>query len=399
MSSNVGSGSASTGHQRTSSDSSLTACGAVGRGGRDEPDVEVVHRAAVGPQNATACSSSCTGTGSSTKPARGRTPRSPRAARRRPASRRRARSARRAGTSVRPWRAGLSSTCVAGRPSTTSAPAVRWSGKHDRVSAVGVRLEVRDVPLPQSVSSRGVGGVHAVRTASASAWSHSVLASGLGVGAVEQLAQLGVEVLVAERLGRGGVLAEARAGRRGRRRSAAGRGASTRRRGPRCPGGCAASPTAWRRRAAGAAAARGRPGSAKVCSAGPPAARRRRTASCSLAAVGIRVCGGLADDLVDPALDERQRDLEPLERGLLGGGLLELEQAALEQLPASRSGWSGRCRASAPRPRMPSVLISMPRRVVGDRADQVLAQPRHVGEQPLVGGLAQREVEQHVVLR
>ena len=51
-----------------------------------------------------------------------------------------------------------------------------------------------------------------------------------------------------------------RAGRRGRPRSAAGRGASTRRRGPRCPGGCAASPTASTRRAAAAAAARGRRG-------------------------------------------------------------------------------------------------------------------------------------------
>ena len=36
--------------------------------------------------------------------------------------------------------------------------------------------------------------------------------------------------------------------------------------------------------------------------------------------------------------------------------------------------------------------------VVGDRADQVVAQPRHAGEEPLVGGLTQREVEQHVAV-
>ena len=62
-----GSGSASTGHQRTSSDSSLTACSASGGGDRHEPDVEVVD-AAAGSQNGTACSLSCTGTGSSPEP-------------------------------------------------------------------------------------------------------------------------------------------------------------------------------------------------------------------------------------------------------------------------------------------------------------------------------------------
>ena len=77
--------------------------------------------------------------------------------------------------------------------------------------------------------------------------------------AVEQVAQLGVEVVVAQLARRVGALAEARAGRRGRRRWAAGGDSSRRRRGPRRPGGCAASPTASRRRAAAADAARARP--------------------------------------------------------------------------------------------------------------------------------------------
>ena len=105
--------------------------------------------------------------------------------------------------------------------------------------------------------------------------------------------------------------------------------------------------------------------------------------------------GGLADDLVDPALDQRERGLEPGQRGLLGRGLLRLEQAALERLLDRGRVASGRCS------RIDGLDLGDvdggAAAVVLDRGEQVRAQPRHVREQPLVGGLAQREVEQHVV--
>ena len=140
-----------------------------------------------------------------------------------------------------------------------------------------------------------------------------------------------------------------RAGRRGRRRSAAGRGAPRRASRASAP---------WRERSEphSVEASRSRRGrssrptsAANVCSAGPPAARRRRTASCSLAAAGIRLGGGLADDLVDPALDQRERGLEPLERGLLLRASPRARTARPPAPPGSPPGWSGRCRASTPR--------------------------------------------------
>ena len=105
--------------------------------------------------------------------------------------------------------------------------------------------------------------------------------------------------------------------------------------------------------------------------------------------------GRLADDLVDPALDEGERRLEPDQRGLLLGRLLGLEQAALQGLLH---------RLHVGRVELAHGLLDAGD-VDGDAAtevldggDQVLAQPRDVGEQPLVRGLAQGQVEQHVVL-
>ena len=106
--------------------------------------------------------------------------------------------------------------------------------------------------------------------------------------------------------------------------------------------------------------------------------------------------GGLADDLVDPALDQRERGLEADQRGLLRRGLLAARTARPRAPPGSRPGWSGRCRASTPR--CSDDVDGGAAAVVLDRGEQVRAQPRHVREQPLVGGLAQREVEQHVVV-
>ena len=118
-------------------------------------------------------------------------------------------------------------------------------------------------------------------------------------------------------------------------------------------------------------------------------------ASCILRGGRHPLGGGLADDLVDPALDEGQRGLEAFQRRLLLGGLLRLEQAALQGLLH---------RLQVGRVDLAHGLLDAgdvdgdAATEVLDRGDQVLAQPRDVGEQPLVGGLAQREVEQDVVL-
>ena len=63
--------------------------------------------------------------------------------------------------------------------------------------------------------------------------------------------------------------------------------------------------------------------------------------------------------------------------------------------PAAPRGSSGRCRARPPRCARRSTW--MPRGVGLDGGGQLRAQPRHVGEEPLGGRLAQREVEAHLV--
>ena len=245
----------------------------------------------------------------------------------------------------------VSSTCRRSAE-TTSAPAVRWSGRQWRYSRVGVRVEVRDVPLPQRLLA--------------------------GVGrdpAAEQAQRRGVEAHSSRASVGGAVRRDRRAACAARRRSPP-RSAPPARSAPsRKPSGSSRSaavgsrsgcihtpsrasvPCRVRSEPHSVEASRSRRGRssrptrvAKVCSAGPPAARRRRTASCSLRGVRHPPLGGLADDLVDPALDQRERDLEPLQRGLLGGGVGQLEHARPRAAAASPRGWSGRCRASAPRP-------------------------------------------------
>ena len=132
---------------------------------------------------------------------------------------------------------------------------------------------------------------------------------------------------------------------------------------------------------------------AKVASAGPPVARVRRTVSASAAAAGIHGRGRLADDVVDPALDQGEHRLQALQGGQLLGGLLRLEQAALElggELrevlrvdPADRLLQRGGVDRDAA-----GVLL--------DQGEHLLAQPAGGREQALPRALAQRQVERDV---
>ena len=128
----------------------------------------------------------------------------------------------------------------------------------------------------------------------------------------------------------------------------------------------------------------------------------RRTADGTAAAYGLLqlggrghpLLGGLADDLVDPALHECQRDLQPLESSLLRRRLVEVEESTLQ---------GGLHRHRVHRVELAELVLHAgdvdldAAAVVSHRADQVLAQPRDAGEQSLVSGLAQCEVEEDVV--
>ena len=114
-----------------------------------------------------------------------------------------------------------------------------------------------------------------------------------------------------------------------------------------------------------------------------------------LAVGGHPVEGGLVDDLVDPALDEREDRLEPDQRRLLRWRLLGSNS------PPSSASWSAAGFVGS----MPDSFDSMLADVDGGAAAVVLhgreevgAEPRHVREQPLVGGLAEGEIEPDVVL-
>ena len=310
-------------------------------------------------------------------------------------------SGRRTGTSAAPWRAG------------SAAPGRRSARDHQRAGGevvgaaaagqpVGVRRAGARRTASRSASCAGVGRRPAARARRAPRRGALTPPRGPSAeppGPVEQLAQLGVEVLLAERRRAPRRPRGSRAGRRGRRRSAAGRGASTRRRGPRRPGGCAASPTAWRRRAAGAAAARGRPAWRRSArrdrrrrggGVRPPGAWRRSASA--------RRWPGRRPRRPSPR-PARARSRAAASAAFWAGESGELEHAALEQL-LHRLGVG---RVDAAHLLLDRLLDAVDvdldaLGVVRDRADQVVAQPRDVGEEPLVGGLAQREVEQHVVV-
>ena len=125
-----------------------------------------------------------------------------------------------------------------------------------------------------------------------------------------------------------------------------------------------------------------------------------RTARGTSATHGLRERGGrrhvggrLRDDLVDPALDEREQRLEPLERLLLLGGALRLEQPALQGLgDLLRTGGVELADLRLDRVDVDAGVAAE----LVDGADERLLEPRGVGEQPVVGRLAQDDVEQHV---
>ena len=144
-------------------------------------------------------------------------------------------------------------------------PAVRWPGEQVRRSPSACCSRWVDEPVTERGLGRRRRGPRPERGERCCVGAHSsrgpsdVPSGSPAHAAVEEVAQLGVEVVLAElararRSPRG-----SRAGRRGRRRSAAGGDSSRRRLGPRRPDGCAAIPTASRRRAAAAVAAPARP--------------------------------------------------------------------------------------------------------------------------------------------
>ena len=134
---------------------------------------------------------------------------------------------------------------------------------------------------------------------------------------------------------------------------------------------------------------------ANVCSAGPPVARRRRTVSRSGGRRGERG-RGCGDHGVHPALDECEQRLQPGQGRLLGGGVLGGDEALLHGV--LNLGEVARVDAAHELLEPPGVDGDAGG-IVGDRRVQGPLEPRHVGEQPVVGRLAQGEVEPHLVVR
>ena len=303
----------------------------VGRGGRQEPHVEVVHGAPVGAERRRRARPATGETGRSRRPS-GRTPPPARAAPHRPAVA--------SSGSMWPPKASQASalrwwlrSTASPAGDTTIAPAVRWSGKQALSRPSGCASQVGDVAVPQRLVARARRRPCRRSVARASAWSAVTPADGsspAGGRPVEELAQPGVEVLVGERLRRRGVLAEpervVEVGGGGQQvgvhpHAVAALGALA---GPqRSPqGGGVAEPT----RAQLEPDERGEGLLGRTAGRAPAA-----YGLLQLRGVGHPGLGGLGDDLVDPALDQRQRDLQPLEGCLLGRRLREVEEPALHR--------------------------------------------------------------------
>ena len=179
-------------------------------------------------------------------------------------------------------------------------------------------------------------------------------------------------------------------------RRAAGPGGPRRRRGRRCPGArCSAAHSA-----AASRSRRGRSSSptraAKVCSAGPPAARRRRNASPrrdrrsgSRSAAALSTTWQTQPSTSASAVSSRASDA-------FCAGVSSGVKMPSRAIACIDSGLVGSTRPIASS--IASRFDRMPARVRLDGVEHVPAQPRHVLEQPLVGGLAQRDVEAHLVL-
>jgi len=129
----------------------------------------------------------------------------------------------------------------------------------------------------------------------------------------------------------------------------------------------------------------------------------RRAAGGTAAADRLRQChgvhqprlGGSGDDRGDPPLDQGERGLQPGERDLLLRRGLRAEQPLAGQRLAQRLLRVGHVHLGQRVAQLVHVHGDA-RRVRLDRAEQVLAEPRHVPEQPVVRRLAQREEQPHL---
>jgi hypothetical protein len=104
--------------------------------------------------------------------------------------------------------------------------------------------------------------------------------------------------------------------------------------------------------------------------------------------------GGPVHHVADPPLDESERGIQPGQRRLLRLGLLGREDALHGQLAhALRVG-----RIEPAHGLLDGLAVDPDARRVGlDRTQHVTAQPGHVAEEPLVCGLAQRDVQPDLV--
>ena len=135
---------------------------------------------------------------------------------------------------------------------------------------------------------------------------------------------------------------------------------------------------------------------ANVCSAGPPEARRRRSVSRSASADGRRglaaACTTASTQPSTSASAVSRRASAAFCSGVSSGWNMPCWSASCSCSGFCGSNW----------PTTSSSLAGVdldPARVPLDRAEQVRAQPRHMREEPLVGGLAQGQVQPHLLLR
>ena len=234
-------------------------------------------------------------------------------------------------------------------------------GEAGALGAVGVRVQVVDVAVAQPrlpPRRRGPGGQ--LRQGLA-VQRHVVLARRVGrvaQPAVEQVGEPGVEVRLAELVGRRGVLAEAQ---RVVEVGVGGQQVGVR---PHAVAGLGALAGAQRAPQRGGVAQPARPqleadqrreGLLGRATRGPAAAYRLL----ELARGGHPLGGGLADDLVDPALHQGEGDLEPLTAPPAGRGDCWRSKSPPSKASCIDAGLVG----SIPRScsSMASVLISMPR--------------------------------------
>ena len=135
---------------------------------------------------------------------------------------------------------------------------------------------------------------------------------------------------------------------------------------------------------------------ANVCSAGPPDARRRRSVSRSASADGRRgsaaACTTASTQPSTSASAVSSRASAAFCSGVSSGWNMPCWSAVLQLLGILRVELADHVL------QLGGVDLD-PARVPLDRAEQMRAQPRHVGEEPLVGGLAQGEIQPHLLLR